>query len=166
MRADLAAAWLHNPEILFLDEPTIGLDVLVKEKIRNAIKTMNERFNTTVILTTHDMQNIENLCKRIIIIDKGNIIYDGTLENVKYRFGDLRTLTVTLKEPKSDSELYDYKGKLKYSKDPENEHKLIIKFNAQEITLETVINYAFNQLGATDMKVEEIGIEDVVKKLL
>ena len=166
MRADLAAAWLHNPKILFLDEPTIGLDVLVKEKIRNAIKMMNEKFNTTVILTTHDMQDIENLCKRLIIIDKGSIIYDGTLENVKYRFGDLRTLTVTLREKKSDSQLYNYEGKLKFLRDAENEDKLIIKFNAQEITLETVINYAFNQLGATDMKVEEIGIEDVVKKLL
>ncbi|MEE1213060.1 MAG: ATP-binding cassette domain-containing protein [Treponema sp.] len=166
MRADLAAAWLHNPKILFLDEPTIGLDVLVKEKIRNAIKMMNEKFNTTVILTTHDMQDIENLCKRLIIIDKGSIIYDGTLENVKYRFGDLRTLTVTLREKKSDSQLYNYEGKLKFLRDEENEDKLIIKFNAQEITLETVINYAFNQLGATDMKVEEIGIEDVVKKLL
>ncbi len=166
MRADLAAAWLHNPKILFLDEPTIGLDVLVKEKIRNAIKMMNEKFNTTVILTTHDMQDIENLCKRLIIIDKGSIIYDGTLENVKYRFGDLRTLTVTLREKKSDTQLYDYEGKLKFLRDEENENKLIIKFNAQEITLETVINYAFNQLGATDMKVEEIGIEDVVKKLL
>lgn len=166
MRADLATAWLHNPKILFLDEPTIGLDVLVKEKIRNAIKMMNEKFNTTVILTTHDMQDIENLCKRLIIIDKGSIIYDGTLENVKYRFGDLRTLTVTLREKKSDSQLYNYEGKLKFLRDEENEDKLIIKFNAQEITLETVINYAFNQLGATDMKVEEIGIEDVVKKLL
>lgn len=166
MRADLAAAWLHNPKILFLDEPTIGLDVLVKEKIRNAIKMMNEKFNTTVILTTHDMKDIEDLCKRIIIIDKGNIIYDGTLENVKYRFGDLRTLTVTLCSKKSDEELYDYEGKLKFLRDEENENKLIIKFNAQDITLETVINYAFNQLGATDMKVEEIGIEDVVKRLL
>ena len=166
MRADLAAAWLHNPEILFLDEPTIGLDVLVKEKIRNAIKMMNEKYNTTVILTTHDMKDIENLCKRIIIIDQGNIIYDGTLENVKYRFGDLRTLTVTLKEKKNDSQLYDYEGKIKFSRDESNENKLIIKFNAEEITLETVINYAFNQLGAIDMKIDEIGIEDVVKKLL
>ena len=166
MRADLAAAWLHNPKILFLDEPTIGLDVLVKEKIRNAIKMMNEKFNTTVILTTHDMKDIEDLCKRIIIIDKGNIIYDGTLENVKYRFGDLRTLTVTLRNKKTDDELYNYEGKLKFLCDEENENKLIIKFNSQEITLETVINYAFNQLGATDMKVEEIGIEDVVKRLL
>ena len=104
--------------------------------------------------------------KRIIIIDQGNIIYDGTLENVKYRFGDLRTLTVTLKEKKEDSQLYNYEGKVTFFRDEENENKLIIKFNAQEITLETVVNYAFNQLGATDMKVDEIGIEDVIKKLL
>ena len=117
MRADLAAAWLHNPEILFLDEPTIGLDVLVKEKIRSAIKMMNEKYNTTVILTTHDMQDIEDLCRRIIIIDEGNIIYDETLENVKYRFGDLRTLTVSLRDKKTDSELCDYDGRLKFSRD-------------------------------------------------
>lgn len=163
MRADLAAAWIHNPEILFLDEPTIGLDVLVKEKIRNAIKVMNEKFNTTVILTTHDMKDIEDLCSRIIIIDEGSVIYDGTLENIKYRFGDLRTLTVTLKEKKQQNELYDFEGKLNYSW---NEEKLVIKFNAQKITLETVVNYAFNQLGAIDMKISEIGIEDVVKRLL
>lgn len=77
MRADLAASWLHNPNILFLDEPTIGLDVWVKEKIRQAIKTMNEKYNTTVILTTHDMQDIENLCSRIIMIEEGKVIYDG-----------------------------------------------------------------------------------------
>ena len=73
---------------------------------------------------------------------------------------------MTLKEKKNDSQLYDYEGKIKFSRDESNENKLIIKFNAEEITLETVINYAFNQLGVIDMKIDEIGIEDVVKKLL
>lgn len=71
MRADLAAALIHNPKILFLDEPTIGLDVVVKEKIRNAIKQMNKKYHTTVLLTTHDLSDIEELCERIIIIDMG-----------------------------------------------------------------------------------------------
>ena len=88
MRADLAASLLHNPKVLFLDEPTIGLDVLVKEKIREAIKEMNKKYNTTVILTTHDMADIENLCNRIIIIDEGNVIYDGDLLSIKNKFGE------------------------------------------------------------------------------
>lgn len=163
MRADLAAAWLHNPKILFLDEPTIGLDVLVKEKIRKAIKTMNEKFHTTVILTTHDMQDIEDLCSRIVMIEKGTIIYDGTLENVKYRFGDMRTITVSLKEEADLNTLNTFENKISYEK---SESDLILKFNAQELKIESVINYAFKELGASDIKIHQIDIEDVVKQLL
>lgn len=163
MRADLAAAWLHNPKILFLDEPTIGLDVLVKEKIRQAIKTMNEKYHTTVILTTHDMQDIEDLCSRIVMIEKGKIIYDGTLENIKYRFGDMRTITVSLKEEAELNSLNTFENKISYDK---SENNLIMKFNAEEIKIETVVNYAFNQLGASDIKIHQIDIEDVVKQLL
>lgn len=163
MRADLAAAWLHNPKILFLDEPTIGLDVLVKEKIRQAIKIMNQKFNTTVILTTHDMKDIEDLCSRIIMIEKGSIIYDGTLENIKYRFGDQRTVQISTKEILDISKLDTFKGKVSYS---QKDSDLLIKFDAQELKLEKVINYAFTELNAQDMKIEEINIEDVVKKLL
>lgn len=83
MRADLAASLIHNPKILYLDEPTIGLDVVVKEKVRNAIKEINNKFNTTVILTTHDLEDIEELCNRIIIIDKGVKIYDGKFKRNK-----------------------------------------------------------------------------------
>ena len=85
MRADFAASLIHNPKILYLDEPTIGLDVLVKDKIRKAIKILNKKYKTTIILTTHDMKDIEELCSRIIIIDKGKILYDGNLENIKYQ---------------------------------------------------------------------------------
>ena len=91
MRADLAASMLHNPKILFLDEPTIGMDVLVKEKIRTAIHALNAKYHTTVVLTTHDMADIENLCSRIIMIEKGKIIYDGPLRDIKRRFGNIKT---------------------------------------------------------------------------
>ena len=94
MRADFAAALIHSPRIVYLDEPTIGLDVLVKEKIRGAIKELNKRYNITVILTTHDMKDIEELCNRIIIIDKGKILYDGSLANIKYRFGNTKTIYI------------------------------------------------------------------------
>lgn len=80
MRCDLTAALLHNPAILFLDEPTIGLDVLAKAKIREFLKEINEEYKTTVILTTHDMGDIEALCPRVAIIDKGKMLFDGSVE--------------------------------------------------------------------------------------
>lgn len=83
MRADLAAALLHNPEILFLDEPTIGIDVLAKAKIRDFIREMNQERNTTIILTTHDISDIEALCSKMMIIDKGTLLYNGTLQELK-----------------------------------------------------------------------------------
>ena len=83
MRADIAAAIIHNPRVLYLDEPTIGLDVVVKDKVREAIKELNRNFKTTIILTTHDMIDIEKLCKHIIIIDDGKIIYDDSLERLQ-----------------------------------------------------------------------------------
>ena len=162
MRADLAAAWLHNPKILFLDEPTIGLDVLVKEKIRQAIKVMNQKYHTTVILTTHDMKDIENLCSRVIIIENGEIIYDGSLVNIKNKFGDLRTISISLKEVVDIDSLNKFDNKVSYLL---NESGLDIKFDANDIKIEEVINYAFSELNAVDLKIKEIGIEDVVKSI-
>lgn len=163
MRADLAASWLHNPKILFLDEPTIGLDVWVKEKIRQAIKTMNEKYNTTVILTTHDMQDIENLCSRIIMIEEGKVIYDGSLENIKHRFGNIRTVELRLKGRPKIEDLDTFGGKATYEW---TEEKLYIKFDADLLELETVVKYAFGKLKAVDMQISEINIEDVVKDIM
>ena len=163
MRADLAASWLHNPNILFLDEPTIGLDVWVKEKIRQAIKTMNEKYNTTVILTTHDMQDIENLCSRIIMIEEGKVIYDGSLDNIKHRFGNIRTVELRLKNRPKLEKLDTFGGKATYEWE---EEKLYIKFDADLLELETVVKYAFGTLKAVDMQISEINIEDVVKDIM
>ena len=94
MKADLAASLIYNPDILFLDEPTIGIDVLSKERIRQFIKKINEDRGTTIILTTHDVSDIESLCEKMIIIDKGTLIYDGTLVQLKsiYRTTDLEDI--------------------------------------------------------------------------
>ena len=163
MRADLAASWLHNPKILFLDEPTIGLDVLVKEKIRDAIKIMNAKYHTTVILTTHDMQDVENLCTRVVMIEKGDIIYDGSLNDIKYKFGDMRTITIKVKESLDLSSLNNFDGKVNYE---QKENDLIIKFNAEEVQVKAIIEYCFNELNAQDISLSAISIEDVVKHLL
>lgn len=87
MRCELAAALLHNPSILFLDEPTIGLDVLAKAKIRDFLKEINEKNQTTIVLTTHDLGDIEALCPRVAIIDKGKMLYDGTVDNLLSQWG-------------------------------------------------------------------------------
>ncbi|WP_022762925.1 ABC transporter ATP-binding protein [Butyrivibrio sp. AD3002] len=94
MKADLASSLIYNPDILFLDEPTIGIDVLSKERIRQFIKRINEERHTTIILTTHDVSDIESLCEKMIIIDKGSLIYDGTLPQLKtiYRTTDLEEI--------------------------------------------------------------------------
>jgi ABC-2 type transport system ATP-binding protein len=88
MRCELAAALIHNPQLLFLDEPTIGLDVLVKLKIREFLKEINKNYGTTILLTTHDLTDIEALCDRVIMLDEGRIIYDGALKELKKQWGD------------------------------------------------------------------------------
>ena len=163
MRADLAASMLHNPKILFLDEPTIGMDVLVKEKIRLAIHALNAKYHTTVVLTTHDMADIENLCSRIIMIEKGKIIYDGPLGNIKHRFGNIKTLTLTVPANINPRDVEPY------SKDVElvlEEDKVMLRFDADKVKLEDVIQYAFAKFHAIDMRIADISIEDVVKKIL
>ncbi|MFK9094084.1 ATP-binding cassette domain-containing protein [Bacillus salipaludis] len=92
MRCELAAALIHNPPLLFLDEPTIGLDVLVKLKIREFLKEINEKYNTTILLTTHDLSDIEALCERVVMLDEGKVIYDGALRELKEKWGDRKEL--------------------------------------------------------------------------
>jgi ABC-2 type transport system ATP-binding protein len=94
MRANICAALLHDPELLFLDEPTIGLDVVAKECIRQFILHINRERGTTVILTTHDLSDVEKLCARVMIIDHGKLLFDGTLDTLRERFGGKRELIV------------------------------------------------------------------------
>jgi ABC-2 type transport system ATP-binding protein len=163
MRADLAASLLHNPHILFLDEPTIGLDVLAKQKIREAIKLMNAKYKTTVILTTHDMNDIEDLCSSVVMIEKGRIIYDGPLMNIKHKLGNIKTLLLSV-DPNLDlNAVSKFKGNIEITKE---EDRVEIRFDADKVKLEAVINYAFSVLEAKDMKVNDISIETVVKKIL
>jgi ABC-2 type transport system ATP-binding protein len=163
MRADLAASMLHNPRILFLDEPTIGMDVLVKEKIRLAIHALNKTYGTAVVLTTHDMTDIENLCSRIILLEKGSILYDGPLASLKNRFGNLKTLTLTVPAEIRAETAPILSPEVAVS---EEDSRLILRFDADRIALEQVIQYAFRDLKAMDMKIAEISIGDVVKTIL
>ncbi len=106
IRCEIVASLIHRPEILFLDEPTIGLDPVVKENIRELIKRMNKEYNTTVFLTSHDIGDIEKLCKRIIIVNHGRLVLDDTMENLKYHYLNKKIIEVKLKETAQIKEEY------------------------------------------------------------
>jgi len=162
MRADFAAALIHSPKLVYLDEPTIGLDVLVKDKIRKAIKELNKKYNTTVILTTHDMKDIEELCNRIIIIDKGKILYDGSLHDIKYQFGNTKTVYLPLNSTIDENELTEKFEKIKIKHKDEN---IVLKFSLNEVDLDELLLLLINKYHIKDFKIEDISIEDITKKL-
>ena len=162
MRADFAAALIHSPRIVYLDEPTIGLDVLVKEKIRGAIKELNKRYNITVILTTHDMKDIEELCNRIIIIDKGKILYDGSLANIKYRFGNTKTIYIPSNVNIEANEITNRFPKLIIETKGD---KTGIKFSLNDVETDDILLHLINTYHIKDFEIEDISIEDITKKL-
>ena len=158
MRADLAAALIHNPKVIYLDEPTIGLDVVVKERVRKAIKEINEKYNTTIILTTHDLNDIEELCSRIIIIDKGKKIYDGEINGVKEKFGYLTTVEIQIKEEinlESFNEFNEMKDDCEFK----------LNFNENKLSITEIIGRVMKKLSVIDFAVKETSIEDIVKKM-
>ncbi|WP_045144032.1 ABC transporter ATP-binding protein [Clostridium butyricum] len=168
MRADLAASLIHNPKILYLDEPTIGLDVVVKEKVRNAIKQINKKYNTTVILTTHDLEDIEELCDRIIIIDKGIKIYDGSLSEIKEKYGYMTNVSILIKK----NELEDKININSYFNLDNNDlnlsdedGKINITFNKNKISQMEIIQYFMENYILQDFSVKETSIDDIIKKI-
>lgn len=167
MRADLAAALIHNPQVIYLDEPTIGLDVVVKENVRKAIKEINLKYGTTIILTTHDLDDIEELCNRIIIIDKGKKIYDGEIKGVKEEYGYLATVEIQVKEEISLESLniFDDIYKDKDFKIDFKENKLFITFNINKIYSSEIISRVMKKITVVDFAVKETSIEDIVKKM-
>ena len=163
MRADFAASLIHNPKILYLDEPTIGLDVLVKDKIRKAIKILNKKYKTTIILTTHDMKDIEELCSRIIIIDKGKILYDGNLENIKYKFGNIKTIIFKNNAKFNKDELIKEFKTISIKENDSND--ILISFSLNEVNLDNLLLSLINKYKVEDFKINDISIEDITKEL-
>ena len=166
MRGDLAAALIHNPKVVYLDEPTIGLDVVVKDNVRKAIKKLNENYGTTVILTTHDLNDIQELCSRIIIIDAGKIIYDGGLNEIKERFGYMTSIEV---QTRSKTDLKEVEFIRKLDEDnielKEDKNKLIVKFNKNNISTTDMTKQLMSRLDIIDFSIIETSIEDIVKKI-
>lgn len=143
MRGDIVAALLHSPEIVFLDEPTIGLDVVAKEKIREFIRYINEEEQTTIIFTTHDMQDIEKVCNRLIIIDQGKKIYDGSIGQIKNRYANSKTIEILL----------------------ENDEKEIQTFDLNEAPLNTVMENLFAQKNIKDISICEPEIDGIIRDI-
>lgn len=166
MRGDLAAALIHNPKVVYLDEPTIGLDVIVKDNVRKAIKKINESYGTTVILTTHDLTDIEELCNRIIIIDNGKILYDGGLQEIKEQFGYMASIEIQTKA-KLDANEVEFIKKLdeEYIELEAKENKLTIKFNKNNISTTEITKQVMAKFDIIDFSISETTIEDIVKKI-
>ncbi|MDE0686447.1 MAG: ATP-binding cassette domain-containing protein [Candidatus Poribacteria bacterium] len=165
VRCDIAASLLHNPPVVFLDEPTIGLDVAVKSNIREFIKEMNASLGTTIILTTHDLSDIEYLCQRTLIIDQGKIIFDGDLEKAKNELARKRKIQIDLYEH-IDIDVIREKlniAQLEFTK--RNDYSLTISFDKNEISAINIIQTILDHFHPRDMKIEEPTIEAVVKEI-
>lgn len=166
MRADLIASLLHSPKVLFLDEPTIGLDILVKDKIRKALKEINKETDTTVLLTTHDLDDIEEICNKIIVIDKGKKIFDGELSQLKKTYGKERKIIVDIKDSvKVDFSKIENINEKFISQARDEKGKLVISVNNEYINLPVLMNYMFNNYEIKDFTILEPQLENIVKKI-
>ena len=159
MRGEVTAALLHDPEILFLDEPTIGLDVVAKARLREFLQHINREQQTTVLLTTHDMGDIERLCSRLMIVDRGGLIYDGDIEGVRHQFGAERTVIV-------DLEIESLPIAIPFvTVDRIEGPRQWLRFRRDEISAAEVIAAVARSAPIVDLTVEEPSIEDVVRRL-
>ena len=157
MRCELAAAFLHHPKIVYLDEPTIGLDVAVKERIRDFIRKMNEEKNITVILTTHDIGDIEDLCERIVVLDEGRKIYDGTLNELVNKFTSRRIILET--EDVIELEIDGVEEVEKVN------GKTEVIFDSEKISASELMKEVLEKYDVSDFQIKEPDIEMVVKKI-
>jgi ABC-2 type transport system ATP-binding protein len=164
MRCDLAAALLHNPPLLFLDEPTIGLDVVAKDHIRQFLREINQRYRTTILLTTHDLDDIEELCRRIMIIDHGRLLYDGPLGLLKQKLLRTKQVKFVLK----DSEQVTRAGTLERADlrmEQVDELTYRIVFDRTEISTTDLIRQILATVEVRDLLIEDEPIEEIVKRI-
>lgn len=155
MICEIAGIMLHKPEILFLDEPTIGLDIVIKEKVRNAILKLNKEENTTIFLTSHDLGDIEKLCERIIIVDKGTIIKDETLENLKKDYLKERFITIMYEDNIEEVE-FDYPTVSK------EKNKVVIKIDTSINSVSNILERFMKYGNVIDLEAMTVPLEEVI----
>jgi ABC-2 type transport system ATP-binding protein len=160
MRAELAATLIHEPKVVYLDEPTIGLDLIVKERIRDFIKQQNREKGMTVMLTTHDLGDIEELCQRVMIIDSGHIIFDGPISAIKNRFGKYREITFETAGPVEGLHLPP--GAEVITTEP---RKLALRFDRTLTTASQVAAATMSQVEVRDFSLAEPDLASVVKQI-
>jgi viologen exporter family transport system ATP-binding protein len=159
MRGDLAAAMLYEPRVLYLDEPTVGLDVLAKERIRSFIAEMNRTRGTTVVLTTHDLKDVELLCRRIVLIELGRVLYDGAIVDLKRRYAPYRELVITLATDGIEIEL---PGAERIRQEGP---QAWLRFDPERVPVADIIAAAAARYPVRDVAIEEPGLEGVVRQI-
>jgi len=160
MKMELIAALLHRPKVLFLDEPTIGLDVVSQKTVREFIRTYNAQHKTTILLTSHYMTDIQELCKRVIIIDRGRIIFDGQLSDVVDQFADFKLVTIHYAGGAS----WSPESLVKYGELVEqNPASAVLKVKRDRVI--SVCKAVLDELPVTDIDIQEVPIEDVIRKI-
>jgi ABC-2 type transport system ATP-binding protein len=159
VRGELAAAMLHSPELVFLDEPTIGLDVVAKQAVREFLTRINRERGVTVLLTTHDLDDIERLCSRLIVIDHGRVIYDGALAELKRRYGTDRTLVVDLEEPGPPLDVPG--ARVERVEGP----RQWLRFRRDEVSAARLTADVLERARIVDLSIEETDIEEVVRRI-
>jgi ABC-2 type transport system ATP-binding protein len=164
MRCDLAAALLHNPPLLFLDEPTIGLDVVAKDHIRHFLRAINREFRTTVLLTTHDLDDIEELCRRIMIIDHGKVLYDGHLAQLKQQLLRTKQIKFVLKD-RTQAECLDAFSRDGLEVDQVDELTYRIRFDRVKVSTSDLIRKILDAVEVRDLLIEDEPIEEIIKRI-
>ena len=159
MRGDFAAAMLHDPRIVYLDEPTIGLDVVAKEAIRTFVARVNAERNTTIVLTTHDLADVERLCRRIVLIDDGRLIYDGSIELIKDQYGTHRTLVVTLSEDAAEIAIPDAEVESRAG------DVVRLRFDRKTISADQLIRRVTERYCVSDVSIEEPELESIIRRI-
>lgn len=163
MRADIAASLLHNPKVLFLDEPTIGLDVAVKDNIRKAIKQINQEEQTTILLTTHDLNDIELLCDRIFMIDRGQEIFDGSVSQLKLRFGKMHEVRFEMTQ-QLEVEQLDYHQHFSDLEVIKDGLQVTIQFDATKVAIPDLVKFTLSQANVKDIAVKDADIEEIIRR--
>jgi ABC-2 type transport system ATP-binding protein len=165
MRCDLAAALLHNPPILFLDEPTIGLDVVAKDNIRQFLRTINQRFHTTVLLTTHDLDDIEELCRRIMIIDHGQLLYDGSLALLKEKLLRTKQIKFALRDADVAATLARALELEGLALEFVDEKSYRVRFDRTRVSTAELVRKVLAAAEVRDLLIEDEPIEEVIKRI-
>jgi len=165
MKCDIIASLLHNPAVLFLDEPTIGLDAIAKDSIRAVLKELHNKGETTILLTTHDLQEIEELCERIVVLDHGKIVYDGDLEKIKNLAGLSRRLELDCENIPTEEDVNLIKSIIGVVGSNLTGRHLEVDFDPDKVPVPRLLEKIFAITSVRDLQVSEPSIEQVITKL-